>query len=501
MSPLTQATMATPYRETDPAPQSLGPAHLRSRYSRILLLLFFLTLPLVNPWVRGDGVGYYAYIRSLLVEHRLDFANDWRAANESFTLVRVQPDGSINPLQYTRTGHLDNHFTVGPSMLWAPFLAPVHGVMLTLQRFGIHVQANGYSRPYLVTMALATALYGFLGLLICFRLACFYTDERWAFLATLGIWFASSLPVYMYFNPSWSHAHSVFAVAAFLWYWQRTRQGRTLTQWVILGLISGLVLDIYYANIAVLLVPFAESLAGYWRGWRTPGRDGQTLRQLLEGNLLYGLATLIAFFAHLDHAADHLWAAVRTGVSWPVGLEARTPPSPVLLRSRSPYVDAHPDSGDGWLVSCSESTTRNWPRYLGDRVFGLLYSDRYRLRTGTGYHPSATGSSFLSRPCLSWGWRYSSASSPSGWEESAGRWRSRARSPLCSSSGTWLSSSSGARTWFPPGDRYPGNRWFAINSWRYRRRAATELAAYFENRSALMRHIEQDDLRQLKEQK
>ena len=215
MSQSIQAAPVAHERSSNPAPQSLGPAHPRHRYTQILLLLFFLTLPLVNPWVRGDGVGYYAYIRSLLVEHKLDFANDWRAANESFTMGRVRPDGTIDPLQYTRTGHLDNHFTVGPSMLWAPFLVPVHGVMLTLQRFGIKVQANGYSRPYLVTMALATALYGFLGLLISFRLACLYTDERWAFLATLGIWFASSLPVYMYFNPSWSHAHSVFAVAAF----------------------------------------------------------------------------------------------------------------------------------------------------------------------------------------------------------------------------------------------------------------------------------------------
>ena len=61
-------------------------------------------------------------------------------------------------------------------------------------------------------MALATAFYGFLGLLMSFRLACDYVEERWALLATFAIWWASSLPVYMYFNPSWSHAHSAFAV-------------------------------------------------------------------------------------------------------------------------------------------------------------------------------------------------------------------------------------------------------------------------------------------------
>jgi hypothetical protein len=30
------------------------------KYERFLFLLFLLTLPLMNPWVRGDGVGYYA---------------------------------------------------------------------------------------------------------------------------------------------------------------------------------------------------------------------------------------------------------------------------------------------------------------------------------------------------------------------------------------------------------------------------------------------------------
>jgi len=42
-----------------------------------------------------------------------------------------------------------------------------------------------------------------------------YVAAHWAFLATLGIWGASSLPVYMYFNPAWSHVQSAFAVAFF----------------------------------------------------------------------------------------------------------------------------------------------------------------------------------------------------------------------------------------------------------------------------------------------
>ena len=269
------------------------------RTSRILLLLFLLSLPLVNPWIRGDGVGYYAYIRSLLVEHKLDFENDWRAANQSFSMNRVRGDGTIDPTQYTRTGHLDNHFAVGPSILWAPFLVPVHLAMSMLARIGVNIRTDGFSTPYLMAMALATALYGFMGLCLSVRLACLYTEERWALLATVALWFASSLPVYMYFNPSWSHAHSVFIVAAFLWYWHKTRQGRTLCQWAILGLISGLMLDVYYANIALLLMPFLESVGGYWRGCQKREQNWQTIRRLTAGNLCYCLGTLFAFLPTL----------------------------------------------------------------------------------------------------------------------------------------------------------------------------------------------------------
>jgi hypothetical protein len=271
----------------------------KHRHSGILLLLFLLSLPLVNPWVRGDGVGYYAYIRSMLVEHKLDFQNDWRDANLSFKLGTVHQDGEVDATQFTSTGHLNNHFAVGPSILWAPFLVPVHLTMLALQKLGLNVRPDGFSRPYIVTMALATALYGFLGLWLSFRLACRYVEQRWALLATLGIWFASSLPVYMYFNPSWSHAQSVFMVAVFLWYWNETRPERTLRQWVFLGLISGVMLDVYYANIAVLVVALAESLGWYWQNWRQPGHDWQSSRRLLVANLTYCVAIVVAFLPTL----------------------------------------------------------------------------------------------------------------------------------------------------------------------------------------------------------
>src|SRR2546422_4089585 len=180
---------------------------------KTLLVVFLLSLPLCNPWLRGDGIGYYAYARALLIDHNLRFEKDYFAGNADFVQRRVDETGRFKPEFYTRTGYLENHFTVGPAILWAPFLVSAHVAALVLRMAGFPVNADGFTFPYRWAMALGTAVYGFLGLWISFDLARKYVAERWAFLATLGIWWGSSLPVYMYFNPSWSHAHSAFSVA------------------------------------------------------------------------------------------------------------------------------------------------------------------------------------------------------------------------------------------------------------------------------------------------
>jgi len=271
-----------------------------NRYDKILILLFVVSLPLVNPWVRGDGVGYYAYARSLVVSHNLQFEPDWLHANPSFYMGRVDAAGHIRADQYTSTGHLDNHFTIGPALIWIPFLAVTHAAVLAADFLGARIPANGFSWPYLDTMAIVTALAGFLGLFLSFRLARKYFSERCAFLATLGIWFASSLLVYMYFNPSWSHAHSAFVAALFLWYWDRTRAARTFGQWALLGLIAGLMLDVYYPNalfLLVLLVELAVTAARIFRS-SMPNRTRE-LSSLLLKSSLFSAALVVAFLPTL----------------------------------------------------------------------------------------------------------------------------------------------------------------------------------------------------------
>ncbi len=262
------------------------------KFQRILVFLFVLSLPLVNPIVHGDGVGYYAYARAPLIQHNLHFEEDWRHANLNFTQSRTDANGQLLPDEYTGTGYVSNLFTIGPALLWFPFLLLAHLSVVLLDFLGMHIPADGFSFPYIFAMALGTAVYGFLGLLFSFSLAKKYMAERWALLATIGIWWASSLPVYMYFNPAWSHAHSVFAVALFIWYWDRTRCERSTVQWLLLGLTAGLMVDIYFPNGIFLLLPLVESALLYHRYLKTRPSG---LPGLFIQNLIFLCTIILAF--------------------------------------------------------------------------------------------------------------------------------------------------------------------------------------------------------------
>jgi hypothetical protein len=246
----------------------------------------------VNPIVHGDGVGYYAYARAPLIQHNFHFEEDWRHANQYFSQSRTGPDGRLLPTEYMETGYVGNLFSIGPALLWFPFLLTAHVAVHILDFFGMQIPADGFSFPYIFAMALGTAVYGFLGLLLSFRIAKKYMAERWALLGTIAIWWASSLPVYMYFNPAWSHAHSAFAASLFIWLWDRSRGSRTTAQWLQLGLVAGLMVDIYFPNSIFLLLPLIESLFIYAESLKSRSTAWLTL---FKQNVLFSLMIAVAF--------------------------------------------------------------------------------------------------------------------------------------------------------------------------------------------------------------
>jgi hypothetical protein len=97
----------------------------------------------------------------------------------------------------------------------------------------------------------------------------------------------------VYFNPSWSHAHSAFVVALFIWYWDATREHRSLAQWLVLGVIVGLMLDVYYLNLMIVSVVVVEAAAQYLEMFRSGRLVASNLLALSTRHLLFSCVVLV----------------------------------------------------------------------------------------------------------------------------------------------------------------------------------------------------------------
>lgn len=249
-----------------------------------LTFLFLLSVPLVNPYLRGDGVGYYAWLRSPMIDADLQFENEFRRGDPGFVAMAFKEDGELRPILRTETGHVRNQWSVGEALLWAPFFLLGHATVHLGQELGAEWAADGYSFPYLWLTALGTAVYGFLALLLSYRVAVRCCRSPPAMVGTVVVWGASSFAVYQYLLPLKAFVVGSFVAAVLLTVWHR--QGWSLGRWLGLGALSGLLLIVHPFAVAWLALPFA-SLVGL-----DPGRVGERLRAgavLIAGTLL-GLA-------------------------------------------------------------------------------------------------------------------------------------------------------------------------------------------------------------------
>ncbi len=378
----------------------------------------------------------------------------------------MDAQGRLIPGEYTRTGYVENHFTVGPAILWAPAVLAVHAGVLLVDHFGGRIPADGHSHPYLVAMALSTASYGFLSLLLAFRIARKYFEQRWAFLATIGIWLASSLPVYMYFNPSWSHALSAFAVALFLWYWDRTQLRRThgaMGPAGSHGRIDGqcLLSECHPADISR---PGNHSRIA-WRAGRI--RSGTCRwRKLVPCCALFGAVFIVSLLPTFVTRQIIYGNPFETGYP---GIRTWNWTSPALLQ----------------VLFSSDHGMFSWTPILILATVGLFFLIKRNALLGAGSlltfavyyyfiasYPDWDGlSSFGNRffvsltPIFILGLAalYSSFSHWVG-KPSRAVGLGRSGHPSCSRYGMWDSFSSGARTWFPRAGKFRGARWCTTNS-------------------------------------
>lgn len=187
--------------------------------SNIFLLLFFAYLLFyllhaffLHKTVYGDGIYYYSYLRSMVVDHDINFQNEYAHFGIS------QPT--------TPTGFLSNVYAIGPALFWLPFYLPFHFL----------IKGNGYEFSYQLLIGFINVGYAISGLVLLYRLLTKFFYEKISTLAMIGIALSTNLFFYGSLDTVNSHAITFFLAVSII---SRVVERReTFITGILIGLLS-----------------------------------------------------------------------------------------------------------------------------------------------------------------------------------------------------------------------------------------------------------------------
>ncbi|MEE8575494.1 MAG: hypothetical protein V3T30_08790, partial [Thermodesulfobacteriota bacterium] len=196
----------------------------------------------------------------------------------------------IEAYRVPQTGYLVNKYSIGFPLLVAPFFIVTHLVMLLLKTVGFNVSADGFSAPYQFMVCVGSIFYGYLGLVLSYKLCKKFFSRESSALAVTAIFFTSNIFYYFMREPFMSHLASFFAVTLFIYSWYELRREGRYGLYFLFGLSAGLMILVRQQNIAFLLIPAADLFIG---GLASKGRSVEQFTARNVGAVLVGFIPII----------------------------------------------------------------------------------------------------------------------------------------------------------------------------------------------------------------
>jgi hypothetical protein len=224
---------------------------VRLRRKVIVLALAVVLLALCfKAIVRGDGIGYYAYLPSVVGERTIDMQRTF----ESFIAAGIPADPEFLRVRL-RNGLTADYKQVGSALLALPFYA-VTTLILGVTR---QTEDPALNPVYQFAFTAASLAYALLALFLLLR----FVKELWgawsARLAVAAAVFGTPLIAYLLFEPSYSHAFTVAAIIAFALFLYQSGPERNRRQWLLLGLLGGVMVITHVQEILFLALIPAEA--------------------------------------------------------------------------------------------------------------------------------------------------------------------------------------------------------------------------------------------------
>lgn len=242
----------------------------RQRAKRVYLLtaLFLMTLGMGKIYfskaqlISGDGIYYYAQVRSLIKDLDWDFAND---------LKLYQPDHAPRKMHtHPETGRVINKYPVGSSLLWIPFLLLAHLISFSLQFLGVPMNVSGYGLLDQIFLLIASIFYFLLSAHLLYLTARkIFSDWIIPRFLSLAFLVLTTALYYAAVEPSMSHIPSLFSVSVFLYFSiVSIREKPNLLSALLYGASAALMILVRNQNIFFLILPLFCLLKQHHYRWK-----------------------------------------------------------------------------------------------------------------------------------------------------------------------------------------------------------------------------------------
>ena len=198
--------------------------------------------------IRYNGLGYYAWLRSAILDGDWAFDNEFEDHGE---LTGYSP-----PAKYrTAIGRRANQWSVGPACAWALIVVPGHVLLKAWHARGGPWLADGYSLPYQLLVGGTSLTVTFLGIILLYKICRFQAGPVGAALAACYLSLGTTIVYYSSIELSLPHGIGATSFAAFVWYWLKTYGSWNPRRWFVVGSLLGVACMIRWqlATFSVLL--------------------------------------------------------------------------------------------------------------------------------------------------------------------------------------------------------------------------------------------------------
>jgi len=203
--------------------------------------------------IESDGKYYYQYLVSIVYDADVDFSNNYLENKQSWMHTDID-HYNLKEKIHPATRKPVNYFSVGPSILWLPFLMITYGMVHLADTVWLRMDTSPWSRIFQYSVMYSAVVYTVISLYLLMRLGERYFLKSTCRIAAWLMLVSTNLYYYAVFEPSMSHVYDLFAYLLMLTLFLKCMQEPRSLLLLLLGLSAALHVLVRAQNILSVAV-------------------------------------------------------------------------------------------------------------------------------------------------------------------------------------------------------------------------------------------------------